>query len=259
MKEHQVQFQEKQQRGGAIALLGLAILPGSLVAQAFMPQPLIAQPLIAQSAPDSSPILTPADRALFLIQNEAAVRLNTYFGNINVVEFGSRRIDNQVIGYEATVAPFDNDQAQLFCTVDQANTVICQPWGAENPTPEPEAEPVIANRGPCAPEHRQITLLEQQFIRQDSPSIPGRADYAVRIYEAIDDSTGHRQICMNIYNLIDNILVGMIPARVSTTATAYYSDTPLGGIDHQVLFTQDNRSIYRQSQEKILLYEGYSR
>lgn len=267
---------------GTSGLISAVLLHGTLIA------PSLAVPFtIAQQ-----PIVTQADRAIFLITNEAAIWFNTDLGNINVAEFGSRREDDQVLGYEAVVEQIDSRQGQLLCEVDLAagdlaagdltGAVTCQPIGPEDieagiveastSVTTEEADIVEASRPLAASEEvrveaslscdvarREETLWEGQFIRSDPLIVSTRADYAVRIYEAMDDQTGNRQICMNVYNLLDNVLVGDIPIRVSATATAYYSDVSLDGIDHQVLLSQDNVYIYRQSRDKTLLYEGYSR
>ncbi|NEQ98666.1 MAG: hypothetical protein F6K30_18425 [Cyanothece sp. SIO2G6] len=286
---------------GAGRLIGAVLLHGTLM----VPPPTVPFTIAQQ------PTVTQADRAISLITNAAAVWFNTAAGNINVAEFGSRREDDQVLGYDAVVERVGSSQGQLRCQIDLTEvdltegdlaegdlteTVTCQPIGPEDteaarvevnspseatdaaraeanaPSEATEAARVetsspseatevvrVGASGPCDLARRQETLWEGQFIRSDPLIVSTRADYAVRIYEAINAQTGNRQICMNVYNLLENMLVGDIPIRVSATATAYYSNVSLDGIDHQVLLGQDNVYIYRQSRDKMLLYEGYSR
>lgn len=201
----------------------------------------LSSPLIVQAGALAQTLST--ERAMELIQSEAAVQLNTYPGNIAVTEFQSSRNAQQgLVGYTATVQAQDGNIA-LFCSVDLNQIVACR-------------LPEVIENAQCGPERRQEDILDLQFTQNRFITLN---DYAVRIYNNIDDIANVSYLCMNIYDVRNSVFIGAIPARASGDVTAFYSDGPVDGIDYQVILTPDNGYIFRRSQGTELIYEGFSR
>ena len=201
----------------------------------------ISQPALAQ--------VPPAERAIFLIQREAAVLLNTLPGNINIVTFNSIRSDQGLTGYTASVRASETETT-LSCTVRANESVTCESSeSSESSNAAPD------NR--CSAERRQDTILERQFARRTNTT--GTNDFAVRIYNNIH-SASLSYLCMNVFDIQNSTFVGIIPLRSSTSSnvTAYYSDVTTNEEDYQVIRNQDGSYTLRRSKGTTLLYEGYS-
>lgn len=209
----------------------------------------VSVPVQAQTAPTPS---IPAERAITLIQNEAAIQLNTFSGNIEVLEFVSSYSEQQWAGYTANVQLIGTE-TQLLCSINVNELVRCQ-----NPN-QPilsEQEGIVDDR--CGPERPEETLLEQVFTQNLFATLN---DYAVRVYYSDDVLNNVRHLCMNVFDVRNQVLVGAIPIRASSApgTVAYFSEQPLDGVDYQVILSPDERYLFRRSQGTSLLYEGFSR
>ncbi|MEM9216959.1 MAG: hypothetical protein AAGD25_21745 [Cyanobacteria bacterium P01_F01_bin.150] len=192
-----------------------------------------------------------ADRAIALIQSEAAIQLNTFLGNTDMIEFSSNRDGQLLEGYNATVQRRDSE-AQVFCSIDLNELVNCiDPTSVRlSSTPNPDNDQ-------CGPERLQETVLDHKFTY--SPYVELN-DYSVRIYYNQDVVQGIRHLCMNVYDVRNEDFVGSIPMRTSGPGTtAYYTEQPFDGVDYQVVLNPDGSYMFRISQGPDLLYEGISR
>lgn len=215
----------------------LVVIWGSLFAGA---------PAIAQSTHTET--LSP-ERAMLLMQNEAAIYLNTFTGNTEVPVFTSNQNGPMLVGYSATVRLKDTT-TEVSCSIDLNEVVQC---GASDTIVPP---PITDNR--CGPERPQETLLDTPFTQNLFSTVN---DYSVRIYYNIDVITNVKHLCMNVYDVRNEEFIGALPAKATTSfnTTAYYGEQPLDGVDHQVILNPDGRYIFRRSQGATLLYEGFSR
>lgn len=216
----------------------LVMMWGSLVASA---------PAIAQSTHTET--LSP-ERAMLLMQNEAAIYFNTFAGNTEVPVFNSNQNGPMLVGYSAVVR-LKETTSELSCSIDLNEVVQCAP-----PSPGIITPPVTDNR--CGPERPQETILDTPFTQNLFSTVN---DYSVRIYYNIDVVANVKHLCMNVYDVRNESFIGALPARAATSfnTTAYYGEQPLDGVDHQVILNPDGRYIFRRSEGATLLYEGFSR
>ena len=201
-------------------------------------------PAIAQSHTQS----LPPETAMNLMQNEAAIQLNTFAGNTEVIEFSSTQNGPMLVGYAATIKQKDSNLS-LYCSIDLNEVVQCSSTESDVPSLSDER---------CGPERPQETVLDLPFTQNLYGTLN---DYSVRIYYNLDVVSNIQHLCMNVYDVRNQVFIGAIPARATTSPsiTAYYSEQPLNGIDHQVILNPDGRYLFRRSQGTTLLYEGFSR
>ena len=220
--------------------VALAVLGSSL---------LLGMPARAQT--EASQPLS-ADRAIVLMQNEAAIQLNTFSGNTDILEFSSDIQDTRLMGYTATIQLKDAE-TQVFCAIDINEVVQCND---PNSAVSPQSTTAVDDR--CGPERPQETLLDHTFTQNIYGTLN---DYSVRIYYNDDVVNRVRYLCMNVYDVRNQFFIGAMPARASSapSTVAYYTEQPLDGIDYQVILNPDGRYMFRRSQGPSLLYEGFSR
>lgn len=193
-----------------------------------------------------------ADRAIVLMQNEAAIQLNTFSGNVAILDFSSDIQNTLLVGYTATIQLKDAE-TQVFCSIDLNEVVQCND---PNSSASTQSTVVVDDR--CGPERPQETLLDHAFTQNIYGSLN---DYSIRIYYNDDVVNRVRYLCMNVYDVRNQFFIGAMPARASSSpgTIAYYSEQPLDGIDYQVILNPDGRYMFRRSQGPNLLYEGLSR
>ena len=236
----------------------------SLWGEKYMRYPLITYPF-AFAALSSSLILgvpvhaqteqrqpLSADRAIVLMQNEAAIQLNTFYGNTAILEFSSDIQNTLLVGYTATIQ-LKGAETQVFCSIDLNEIVQCN-----DPNSSASSQSTVAVDERCGPERPQETLLDHTFTQNIYGTLN---DYSVRIYYNDDVVNRVRYLCMNVYDVRNQFFIGAMPARASSSSStiAYYSEQPLDGIDYQVILNPDGRYMFRRSQGASLLYEGLSR
>ena len=194
-----------------------------------------------------------AERAITLIQNEAAIQLQTFTGNTEILEFSSTHNEQLLVGYRATVQLIDTD-TQVNCLIDMNEVVQCNP-----PNQPIIAQDIntVSNDARCGPERPQETLLDHVFTQNIYGTLN---DYSVRVYYNDDMVNQVRYLCMNVYDVRNQQFIGAMPARAASIGTvAYYSEQAFDGVDYQVILNPDGRYMFRRSQGPSLLYEGVSR
>lgn len=224
--------------------LNFSLPVAALVSAVFLNTPTMAQP-------SHTDTLSP-ETAMTLMQNEAAIQLQTFVGNTEITAFSSNINGNLLEGYTATISRKDA-ASSINCAIDLNETVQC---AATTPPPVSTSPESMDDR--CGPERPQEILLNSPFAQNLSDPLN---DYSVRVYYNLDTTGTTWHLCMNIYDVRNQNFIGALPARAtsSTGITAYYSEQPLNGIDYQVILTQGNRYLFRRSQGANLLYEGFSR
>ncbi|NET53292.1 MAG: hypothetical protein F6K09_32915, partial [Merismopedia sp. SIO2A8] len=124
-------------------------------------------PVLAQSPAKQS---SPAERAMSMLQSEAAALMGTFSGNVVVTDFDSIKEGERVVGYTAIVQ-HATENISLTCAVDLTDQVRC----------DQSAFPVTEY---CSSERQQqedIWVL--QFVQNTFSSVN---DYTVRLYRSIN-------------------------------------------------------------------------